>query len=72
MWDMCEVERRNVKRNVLWQNQKPTLVTVNFINISNNYEPLQIILWSNRKKDKYSMISLIHEIQKGQTDITRE
>lgn len=41
MWDMCEVERRNVKRNVLWQNQKPTLVTVNFINISNNYEPLQ-------------------------------
>ena len=72
MWDMCEVERRNIKRNVLWQNQKPTLgqlILSTFLIIMNHYK---LLLWSNRKKDKYSMISLIYGIQKGQTDITRE
>lgn len=65
MWDMCEVERRNIKRNVLWQNQKPTLgqlILSTFLIIMNH---LKLILWSNRKKDKYSMISLIYGIQKA-------
>lgn len=52
MWDMCEVEREEYKKKCSLAKPETYTWTVNFINISNNYEPLKLILWSNRKKEQ--------------------